>query len=244
VIRVAATGDLHFGPDLAGTIRPQMEDLAERADVLLIAGDVTRVGDPEEAVGLAEELAGLDVPVIAVLGNHDYHSDRQGEITKVLEEAGIRVLEGKAVILSIDGSTLGVAGAKGFGGGFLGASGSDFGEPEMKAFVRHTRDIAQRLAQALSELEAEHRVALLHYAPVESTLRGERLEIYPFLGSYLLGEAIDGAGADLILHGHAHRGTERGVTPAGIPVRNVARPVIQRPYNVYCLGSDGDVSSA
>jgi Icc-related predicted phosphoesterase len=244
VIRVAATGDLHFGPDLAGTIRPQMEDLAERADVLLIAGDLTRVGDPEEAVGLAEELAGLDVPVIAVLGNHDYHSDRQGEITKVLEEAGIRVLEGKAVILSIDGSTLGVAGAKGFGGGFLGASGSDFGEAEMKAFVRHTRDIAQRLAQALSELEAEHRVALLHYAPVESTLRGERLEIYPFLGSYLLGEAIDGAGADLILHGHAHRGTERGVTPAGIPVRNVARPVIQRPYNVYCLGSDGDVSSA
>jgi Icc-related predicted phosphoesterase len=244
VIRVAATGDLHFGPDLAGTIRPQMEELAERADVLLIAGDVTRVGDPEEAAGLAKELAGLDVPVIAVLGNHDYHSDRQGEITEVLEEAGIRILEGEAVTLSIDGSTLGVAGAKGFGGGFLGASGSDFGEPEMKAFVRHTHDIAQRLARTLSELEAEHRVALLHYAPVESTLRGERLEIYPFLGSYLLGEAIDGAGADLILHGHAHRGIERGVTPAGIPVRNVARPVIQRPYNVYCLGSNGDISDA
>jgi Icc-related predicted phosphoesterase len=238
VIRVAATGDLHFGPDLAGTVRPHLEDLADHADVLLIAGDVTRVGDPEEAKGLATELAGLEVPVIAVLGNHDYHSDRQVEITGILEADGIRVLEGEASTLDIDGSSLGVAGAKGFGGGFVGASASDFGEPEMKAFIRHTREIAERLERALSDLATEHRVALLHYAPVEATLRGERPEIYPFLGSYLLGEAIDASGADLILHGHAHRGTERGVTPGGIPVRNVARPVIQRAYNVYCLGSD------
>ncbi len=241
MIRVAATGDLHFGPDLAGTIRPHMEDLSEQADVLLIAGDVTRVGDPQEAMGLGKELAGLGVPVIAVLGNHDYHSDREAEIAKILEGENVRVLEGEAATLEVDGATLGVAGAKGFGGGFTGASGSDFGEPEMKAFIRHTRDISARLGRALSELETEHRVALLHYAPVETTLRGERLEIYPFLGSYLLGEAIDGAGADLILHGHAHRGTERGVTPAGIPVRNVARQVIQRAYNVYCLGSDGSI---
>jgi Icc-related predicted phosphoesterase len=196
------------------------------------------VGDPEEATGLAMELAGLEVPVIAVLGNHDYHSDRQAEITDILEVGGIRVLEGGTSTLQVDGSTLGVAGAKGFGGGFIGVSGSDFGEPEMKAFIHHTRAIAERLGRALLELDTEHRVALLHYAPVETTLRGERLEIYPFLGSYLLGEAVDGAGADLILHGHAHRGTERGVTPGGIPVRNVARPVIQRAYNVYCLGSD------
>jgi Icc-related predicted phosphoesterase len=239
VIRVAATGDLHFGPDLAGTVRPHLEDLAEHADVLLIAGDVTRVGDPEEARGLADELAGLPVPVIAVLGNHDYHSGREKDIAEILKKQGVCVLEAETTTLEIDGSSLGVAGAKGFGGGFVGASGSDFGEPEMKAFIRHTRDIAERLGRALSELETQHRVALLHYAPVESTLRGERPEIYPFLGSYLLGEAIDEAGADLILHGHAHRGTERGVTAGGIPVRNVARPVIQRPYNVYCLGSDG-----
>jgi Icc-related predicted phosphoesterase len=239
VIRVAATGDLHFGHDLAGTVRPQLEDLGERADVLLIAGDVTRVGDPEEARGLAEELSEVTVPMIAVLGNHDYHSDRQDEIRKILEDKGIRVLEGGAFSLEIDGSTLGVAGAKGFGGGFVGASGSDFGEPEMKSFIRHTRDVAARLKEALSKLETEHRIALMHYAPVESTIRGERLEIYPFLGSYLLGEAVDAVGADLILHGHAHRGTERGVTAGGIPVRNVARPVIQRAYNVYCLGSDG-----
>jgi Icc-related predicted phosphoesterase len=242
VIRVAATADLHFGPDLTGTVRRHLEDLAEHADVLLIAGDVTRVGDPEEAKGLAIELAGLPVPVIAVLGNHDYHSGREEDIAEILEAQGICVLEGEATILEIDGSSLGVAGAKGFGGGFVGASGSDFGEPEMKAFIRHTREIADRLGRALSALETEHRVVLLHYAPVESTLRGERPEIYPFLGSYLLGEAIDEAGADLILHGHAHRGTERGVTPGGIPVRNVARPVIQRPYNVYCLGSDGVTS--
>jgi Icc-related predicted phosphoesterase len=239
VIRVAATGDLHFGADLAGTVRPQLEDLAERADVMLIAGDVTRVGDPEEARGLAEELSEVTVPVIAVLGNHDYHSDRQDEIRKILEDKGIRVLEGETVSLEIDGSTLGVAGAKGFGGGFVGASGSDFGEPQMKSFIRHTREVAARLKEALRKLETEHRVALMHYAPVESTIRGERLEIYPFLGSYLLGEAVDALGADLILHGHAHRGTERGVTPGGIPVRNVARPVLQRAYNVYCLGSDG-----
>ena len=239
MIRIAATADLHFGPDLAGTIRPHLGGLTERADVLLIAGDVTRVGDPEEAVGLAKELAGLDVPIIAVLGNHDYHSDRQAEIAEVLEESGIRVLERETTTLEVDGSTLGVAGAKGFGGGVIGASGSDFGEPEMKAFIHHTRAIAEGLRRALSELDTEHRVALLHYAPVETTLRGERLEIYPFLGSYLLGEAIDGAGADLILHGHAHRGMERGVTLGGIPVRNVARPVIQRAYNVYCLSSDG-----
>jgi Icc-related predicted phosphoesterase len=109
----------------------------------------------------------------------------------------------------------------------------------MKSFIRHTRDVAGRLREALSKLETGHRIALMHYAPVESTIRGERLEIYPFLGSYLLGEAVDAVGADLILHGHAHRGTERGVTPGGIPVRDVARPVIQRAYNVYCLGSDG-----
>jgi Icc-related predicted phosphoesterase len=240
VIRVAAMGDLHFGPDLAGSVRPQLEDLADHADVLLIAGDVTRVGDPEEASGLAGELIGLEVPVVAVLGNHDYHSDRQAEIVEILETAGIRVLEGEGTTMEIDGARLGVAGAKGFGGGFVGASGSDFGEPEMKAFIRHTRGIAGRLGRALSDLETEHRVALLHYAPVEATLRGERPEIYPFLGSYLLGEAIDAAGADLIVHGHAHRGVERGVTPGGIPVRNVARPVIQRAYNVYCLGSDGE----
>jgi Icc-related predicted phosphoesterase len=138
-----------------------------------------------------------------------------------------------------------VAGVKGFGGGFAGACGSDFGEREMKAFVTHTKDVAHRLEAALAGLQdADARVALLHYAPVEATLQGERLEIYPFLGSYLLGEAVDRAGADLALHGHAHAGTEKGVTPGGVHVRNVAQAVIRAPYRVYRLRTDDGPDTA
>jgi Icc-related predicted phosphoesterase len=130
---------------------------------------------------------------------------------------------------------VGVAGTKGFGGGFAGACGGDFGEAEMKAFVRHTRSLAESLGKQLASLDADLRVALLHYSPVEATLQGERLEIYPFLGSYLLAEAVDRAGADLVVHGHAHAGSEKGLTAGGIRVRNVAQPVIKRAYNVYCF---------
>jgi len=235
MIRVAAAGDLHFGADLRGTLRPHLESLLERADLLLLAGDLTRVGDPGEAAILAEELGDPPLPVVAVLGNHDYQSDREAEVRKLLSESGIQVLEGESVVIEFDGQRVGIAGSKGFGGGFAGACGSDFGEPEMKAFIRHTKEIAEELEGALSGLDTNVRVVLLHYAPIEQTLQGERPEIYPFLGSYLLGEAVDRAGADLVIHGHAHRGTEKGVTPGGVPVRNVALPVIRRPYNVYCL---------
>jgi Icc-related predicted phosphoesterase len=154
----------------------------------------------------------------------------------MLTAAGVRVLEGEAEVIHVNGSRLGIAGLKGFGGGFAGAAGADFGEREMKAFIRHTQEGADRLHGALGTLEdADVRVALLHYAPIKSTLVGERLEIYPFLGSYLLAEAIDYAGADLVLHGHAHRGTEKGVTPGGIHVRNVAQPVIRHAFNLYCI---------
>jgi Icc-related predicted phosphoesterase len=235
MIRIAAVGDLHFGADLRGTLRPHLESLPDQADVLLLAGDLTRVGDPDEAAVLADELRDPPVPIVAVLGNHDYHSDREDEVRKILAEGGIRVLEGEAVVLEVDGGRLGVGGSKGFGGGFVGACGSDFGEPEMKAFVRHTKEIAAGLEEAIAGLETDVRVALMHYAPVDQTLQGERPEIYPFLGSYLLAEAVDRAGASLALHGHAHRGIEKGVTPGGVPVRNVALPVIRRPYNVYCI---------
>jgi Icc-related predicted phosphoesterase len=149
----------------------------------------------------------------------------------------VKVLEGTSTIVDSPGGRLGVAGLKGFGGGFAGACASDFGEPEMKAFNRHTRDGAQRLEGALEDLDGvDVRIALLHYSPVRETLQGEPLEIFPFLGSYHLAEAIDRAGADLALHGHAHRGVERGVTPGGVRVRNVAQHVIGRAYNVYALG--------
>jgi Icc-related predicted phosphoesterase len=242
VIRVAATADLHFGPDLAGTFREKLGDLSAQADLLLIGGDLTRVGDPDEAAVLADELRDLPVPVVAVLGNHDYQSDRQAEIRGRMEEAGVRVLEGEGVVLDIGAGSVGVAGTKGFGGGFVGASGSDFGEPEMKAFVRHTREVASHLEEALRGLDADTRIALTHYAPVNQTLQGERLEIYPFLGSYLLGEAVDRAGASLAIHGHAHRGSEKGLTPGGVPVRNVAQSVIRRAYKVYCLQDDRTVA--
>lgn len=235
MIRVAAVGDVHVGVDSAGHLRPHLEGLAGDADLLLLAGDLTRVGEQEEAAVLVEELRGVAVPVVAVLGNHDYHCGQEEAVAGMLADAGVRVLEGEAVVVETPGGRVGVAGAKGFGGGFAGACGSDFGEPVMKAFVRHTREAADRLEAALSGLDADVRLALLHYGPTDTTLQGERLEIYPFLGSYLLGEAVDRAGADLVFHGHAHGGTEKGFTAGGVPVRNVAQPVLRRPYNVYCL---------
>ena len=236
MIRVAAVGDVHAGVDSRGCLSPHFAHLPDRADLFLLAGDLTRHGDPEEAAVLVEEVRHLGVPTIAVLGNHDHHSDCADEIRELLEDGGITVLEGEGTVLAANGTRVGVAGTKGFGGGFAGACGSEFGEPEMKAFIRHTRSMADRLHDALAGLDADVRVALLHYAPVEDTLAGERLEIYPFLGSYLLAEAIDRAGADLVVHGHAHGGVEKGMTPGGIHVRNVAQPVIRHAYHVYCLG--------
>jgi Icc-related predicted phosphoesterase len=235
VIRIAAVGDVHFGEDARGTLRPHLEKLPECADVLLIAGDLTRHGDPAEAAVLADEVRGIDLPMVAVLGNHDHHADRQDDVARALEDAGVRMLEGDSIAIDVDGRRLAVAGVKGFGGGFAGACGSDFGESEMKAFIRHTKAVAGRLDELVAGLEGDIRVVLMHYAPIPETLQGERLEIYPFLGSYLLGEAVDRHGADLIVHGHAHRGTEKGVTPGGVRVRNVAQPLIRRAYNLYCF---------
>jgi len=233
VIRVAAVGDLHVGPDSAGALHEQLSAVPDKADVLLIAGDLTKSGEPEEAEALARELMGLSIQVVAVLGNHDHHADRPEEIAGLLREVGVAVLEGDAVRIDTPSGSLGVAGVKGFGGGFAGASGAEFGEPEMKAFIRHTKERAEALGSALASLETDVRIALLHYAPVRETLLGEPPEIFPFLGSYLLAEAVDRSGADLVIHGHAHRGTEHGVTPGGVNVRNVAQTVIHQAYAVY-----------
>jgi Icc-related predicted phosphoesterase len=244
VIRVAASADVHFGPDSAGTLRPGFEGLERDAHVLLLAGDLTKSGDPAEADVLALELRDLRLPVVAVLGNHDYHSDRQDEVRGILEGAGVRVLEGETAVIEVGALTLGVAGVKGFGGGFTGSSGTEFGEPEMKAFIRHSRSLASTLEDALLEVaDADVRIALMHYSPVRETLQGEPPEIFPFLGTYLLAEAIDRAGADLALHGHAHHGREKGVTPAGVNVRNVAMPVIRQPYTVFTFEGGRDVGA-
>ncbi len=234
-VRVAAIGDVHLDRDVLGRYRPALEHLGGKADVLLLAGDLTRHGTADEARCVAEEFGGLAVPVVAVLGNHDYHSDQVDDFVKILEDAGIVVLECTGTVLDCNGVRFGIAGAKGFGGGFAGACGSEFGEPEMKAFIRHTRRIAESFGAALGALDCDIRVALMHYAPIPETLLGEPPEIYPFLGSYLLGEAVDSAPTDLAVHGHAHAGSERGTTPGGVRVRNVAHPVIKQAYNVYQL---------
>ncbi|WP_328343581.1 metallophosphoesterase family protein [Micromonospora sp. NBC_00421] len=236
MIRIAAVGDVHLDADVLGRFRPALEELPDCADVLLLAGDLTRHGTEAEARCVAQEFGGLGVPVITVLGNHDHQCDQVPQVVKVLEDAGITVLEGTGTVLECPGGRLGVAGVKGFGGGFAGRCASDFGEPEMKSFVRTSNESAAALGEALRGLDCDLLVALTHYAPVPDTLAGEPLEIYPFLGSYQLGQAIDSAPTALALHGHAHAGTERGVTPGGVRVRNVAHPVIKQAYSVFHLG--------
>ena len=240
MIRVAAVGDVHLGPDLAGRHRRGLEGVEEQADVLLLAGDLTRHGTVEEARIVADEYRDLPVPVVAILGNHDYHSDQQDAVSDVLRESGIVVLEGDGAVLDLPSGRLGVAGAKGFGLGFAGRSASDFGEPEMKDFARTGRRSREDLERALAQVadaSPDVVVALMHYAPVDATLVGEPPEIWPFLGNYLLGQAVDEApvGVALAVHGHAHAGTEKGVTEGGVRVRNVAQPVIRSAYAVYEL---------
>jgi Icc-related predicted phosphoesterase len=235
VIRIAAVGDIHMSEEGRGSLRPHFAALEDHADALLLAGDLTYIGRLEEARVLADELEGAPVPVFAVLGNHDHHRGKAVAIRETLERVGVTMLEGESITLDVRGRTLGIAGVKGFCGGFKGSHGHKFGEPEMKAFIQAADDAALALERQLRALRADRRVALLHYAPVRDTVEGERPEIFPYLGAYQLAEAIDRAGADLALHGHAHFGSVEGVTSGGIPVRNVAMPVIRRPYAIYTL---------
>ena len=237
MIRIAAIGDVHYSEDSRGRLCPYWSTVHESADVLVLAGDLTGHGETRQVEVLADDLECVRIPIVAVLGNHEYHCGEQDEIRRVLERRGVTVLECEATTLAVGGTTLGIAGTKGFGGGFVGACGHNFGEPEMKAFVAHTIERADRLRTALSSLDTDVRIVLTHYSPIPETLRGEPPEIYPFLGCYQLGEVIDECGADLALHGHAHFGCEQGVTPGGTRVRNVAQPVIRSAYATYGLNT-------
>jgi Icc-related predicted phosphoesterase len=235
VIRIAAVADIHAGPESAGELAPLLTGLRDEADLFLLAGDLTRAGNPSEAEILVVELSEAGVPIVAVLGNHDYHHDQAPAITAILNEAGIDVLDRSGIVREIGAQRVAIAGTKGFGGGFGAALVEDVGEREMKSWIHHAASEAAALEDALSPLVADIRLVLLHYAPTPETLDGERLELYPFLGNSMLGEAIDRAGADLVLHGHAHRGSPAGSTPGGVPVRNVAQPVIRRPYALFTI---------
>jgi len=192
MVRIAAVGDLHVTAGAAARLRPVYQRVVETADILLLAGDLTEDGGIDSAAEVRDLFGGLDLPVIAVLGNHDYDRGQETAFAEMLTSAGVTVLEGTSAVVDTGGGPVGIAGAKGFGGGFAGRTVAPHGEQEMKAFARHAATTAQALRDALTQLDVDLRVALTHYAPTRDTLTGEPLELYPFLGSHLLGAAIDG----------------------------------------------------
>jgi Icc-related predicted phosphoesterase len=222
-VRIAATADLHFFSARYGVIQEQLSRARDEAELLVLAGDLTNYGKPSEMVELLNSLVRLRLPIVAVLGNHDYESGSTAALTQMLTEAGIKLLDGTAY--ERDG--VGFAGTKGFPGGFGRGALTAFGEPEVKAFVQAAIDEAVKLERAMSQLRTPKRVVVLHYAPVLETVQGEAPEIFPYMGSSRLGEVVDRHGADFVVHGHAHHGSPEGKTTAGIPVHNVALPILQ-----------------
>src|SRR5262252_289857 len=225
-IRVAAVADLHCTKTSQGVFQPLFSRITEAADVALIAGDLTDYGLPEEAAVLAKELTALRVPAAAVLGNHDLESGKSAEVGQILRDTGIKLLDGDACELA----GIGIAGVKGFGGGFGRHALAPWGETIIKQFVREAVDEALKLEAALARLRTTHLIALLHYAPIQGTVDGEPLEIYPFLGSSRLEEPIGRYPVSVVLHGHAHRGQLEGVTKGGVPVYNVSMPLLARSF--------------
>jgi len=223
-IRLAAVGDVHCTRTSSGALAPIFTEAASQADVLLLVGDLTDYGLPEEARVLARELSGLKVPILAVLGNHDYEAGHEDEVVRILAEAGVQMLDGD----SVEVQGVGFAGVKGFGGGFGRRTLEPWGEAATKAFVNEAVSEALKLERALARLRTPQRVVLLHYAPIEATVEGEPREIFPFLGSSRLEEPLNRYQATVAFHGHAHRGAPEGRTSGGIPVFNVAMPLMRR----------------
>ena len=221
-IRLAATGDIHCAEALRAHIETAFVNAAREADLVLLAGDLTTHGLPDQAEVLADACRGLDVPVVAVLGNHDHHSGRADEMTGILEGSGIVVLDRAHAIFEVGELEVGVAGAKGFVGGFPGAEIADFGEQLLRDVYRETTLEVAGLEEGLEAIAGCHkRIVLLHYAPVSDTLVGEPEPIWAFLGSGRLAAPIGMHRPDLVVHGHAHHGAARGAI-GEVPVHNVA----------------------
>jgi Icc-related predicted phosphoesterase len=233
-IRIAAAGDVHFGRDGdRERAREAFAALAARVDIILLAGDLTTHGEPEQAAILADAVRDLDIPVLAVLGNHDHHSARAGEVTAVLREAGIVVLDRSHHILEVCGAELGIVGTKGFVGGFAGSHIPDFGEPLLRQVYAETGAEVQALDEGLRAVAlCPFRIVLLHYSPSGQTLEGERRDIWTFLGTDRLAAPILEHNPDLVLHGHAHAGTFEGRV-GEVPVYNVSIPVMGEDFWVF-----------
>jgi Icc-related predicted phosphoesterase len=229
---VASLGDLHVSEDRGPALRELFGEISHAANVLVLCGDLTETGTPKQAEILAEELRACSVPVVGVLGNHDYESDQAEAVAHILKGAGMHVLDGQSY--EVDG--VGFVGVKGFIGGFGKRMLSAFGETAVKTLVAESLNEAMRLENAMRTVKSKRAVVVLHYAPVVDTVEGEPLEIFPFLGSSRLAETIDRFTVNAVVHGHAHRGKYEGRTPGGAPVYNVAFNVEKptgRPYALF-----------
>jgi Icc-related predicted phosphoesterase len=227
-VRIGAVADLHFSRSQvvdSWPVRELLSQASRECDVLILAGDLTDRGLPDEAHALAREIhAAVNVPVVAVLGNHDFESGRPEEVREILAESGIKMLDGEAV--AVEG--IGFAGVKGFAGGFGKRALGPWGEQIIKQFVHEAVEEALKLESALARLRRMRRVAILHYSPIQETVEGEPCDIFPFLGR--LEEPLTRYKVDAVFHGHAHRGAPEGKTAAGAPVYNVGLPVLRRAF--------------
>ncbi len=222
-VRIGAVSDIHYNRKSAGSMKRLFEKASRETDVLLICGDLTDYGLREEAEVLCEDLAHfLTVPAVGILGNHDFESGTQDVVWQVMEDAGVAMLDGECVEVC----GIGIAGVSGFGGGFGPHMLNAWGEPLIKQFVQAAVDETMKLERALSNLQTETRVVMMHYAPIEDTVRGEPEAIFPFLGSSRMEAPINTFRPAAVFHGHAHKGAHEGRTASGVPVYNVAVPVL------------------
>lgn len=223
-MNIAVVGDIHVGTSSHSPVSSIIETASQSCDILLLAGDLTEQGLTEEAELVAKDLSSSPVPVVAVLGNHDYEAGKEKEITQILSQANVTILDGTYFVYR----DVGIAGVKGFGGGFGKHMVSLWGESPFKTFVKESINEALKLERALSQLPTQKKVALLHYSPIEGTIEGEPKEIYPFLGTSRLEDPIDRYGVSVVFHGHAHAGTHKGTTSSKIPVFNTALHLMQQ----------------
>ncbi len=227
VVRIAAIGDLHCSRKSEGQFRALFAAAADRADILVLCGDLTDYGLPDEAEILIKEMAvAAKRPILAVLGNHDFESGRPAEVQRMFADSGVIMLDGDAV--EVQG--IGFAGAKGFAGGFGRGTLGAWGEPTIKMFVQEAIDEAMKLEAALARLRTARRIAVLHYAPIRATVENEPVEIFPFLGCSRLEDPLNRYPVTAVVHGHAHNGSPEGFTSVGVPVYNVSLPLLRKTY--------------